>query len=220
MAIFTFFRKKKNSVTLKNTFFWNCSGSDILYLRNNFFNIKLEWRALSLIWNFHLDDRYHMQGNSNVIACILPFYIIWFVYRWPFRFTRENLATEGTSRTLVADILMKMHGSFFEKKKKKDRNIYFETAYGPATLSKFILTGRIIKCGFYETDNRRERLRVCPIGGIEKRRNCLKAYLKRREREWNGFVLLWNHERSDITNSHSRSLTTNWKRGKYTTIYL
>lgn len=43
----------------------------------------------------------------------------------------------------------------FVRKKKKDRNIYFETAYGPAALSKFILTGKIVKRSFYETDNRR-----------------------------------------------------------------
>jgi len=30
---------------------------------------------------------------------------------------------------------------------------------GPAALSKFILTGGIVKCTFYETDNRRGRLR-------------------------------------------------------------
>lgn len=39
--------------------------------------------------------------------------------------------------------------------KKKNHSIYFETAYRPAALSKFILTGRIVKRSFYETDNKR-----------------------------------------------------------------
>lgn len=87
----------------------------------------------------------------------------------------------------------------FLRKKEKDHNVYFETAYRPAAHSKFILTGGIVKCTFYETDNRRAPTSLSDRRDWKEEETAKGSILK--DERGNEIGLCYSEITSDITDS-------------------